>query len=275
MASRKRWSRIGLFLIALAVLVVFFMPFYLVLVNAMKPKIDIIKSPMGWPTSWDFSNYQFAWEMMNYWHGFLNSLQVTVVSVGGIIMFSAMLAYYLCRWETKLNKFILMLLVASMIIPFQVIMIPFVSIYGKLKLLNSKWYLCFYYLGFGTGLATFIYHGFVGSIPKELEEAAIVDGCSPVQTFFWIVAPLLKTTTMTICILDVLWIWNDFLLPSLVLISESQRTLPFSMFYFHGKYTSNYGGAMAALVLSIIPVILFYLTSQRAIINGVIEGAIK
>ena len=173
------------------------------------------------------------------------------------------------------NKAMFFAMVAAMLIPFQAIMIPLVQIYGGLNLLNSRWVLIYMYLGFGSSFAVFLYHGFIKAIPVELEEAAMIDGCSRIQVFFRIVFPLLKSTTLTLIILNVLWIWNDFLLPSLVLISSANRTLPLTTFYFHGTYTSDYGLLMAALMLTILPVIIFYGLLQKHIIKGVMEGAIK
>ena len=154
-------------------------------------------------------------------------------------------------------------------------MIPLVKIYGSIGMMNSKWALIYMYVGFGASLAVFMYHGFIKSIPLELEEAATIDGCSQLQTFFKIVFPLLKPVTTTIAILDILWIWNDFLLPYLVLMAPEQRTLPLSVFYFYGTYTIEYGPAMAALMLATIPVIIAYLLMQKQIIEGVLKGSIK
>jgi len=157
------------------------------------------------------------------------------------------------------------MMVTSMLIPFQSIMIPLVRIYGaNLKLLDNKWILIYMYMGFGSSLSVFVYHGFIKSIPMELEEAAMIDGCTRVQTFFKIVFPLLRPTTLTLIILNVLWIWNDFLLPSLVLISKANRTLPLSTFYFHGTYTADYGLLMAGLLLTIIPVVVFFIFDAKA-----------
>ncbi|AJH01923.2 sugar ABC transporter permease [Clostridium beijerinckii] len=256
-------------------LLLYLCPFFMVVVNSLKTKVEIIKSPLALPIKYTIENYIDSFGTMKFTSAFFNSLIITVISVGIIIIFSSMLAYFLARWNWKINKIIFVILVVSMIIPFQALMIPFVKIYGGLNLLNSKWMLCFFYLGFGLSLATFMYQGFITGIPIELEEAAIIDGASSIQVFLKVILPLLKPTTITIAILDVLWIWNDFLLPSLVLVGEDQRTLPLSMFYFFGKYTSDYGMAMAALILTIIPIIIFYLLAQKQIIKGVIEGAIK
>lgn len=212
---------------------------------------------------------------MGFVPAFMNSLVITVCSVIGIAVFSAMTAYLFVRTDWRFNKLMFFAMVASMLIPFQAIMIPLVRIYGGLNLLNNRWILIYMYLGFGSSFAVFLYHGFIKSIPKELEEAAMIDGCSRLQVFFLVVFPLLKSTTLSLIILNVLWIWNDFLLPSLVLISANNRTLPLTTFYFHGTYTSDYGLLMAALMLTILPVIIFYTGLQKHIIRGVMEGAIK
>ncbi|WP_270166590.1 carbohydrate ABC transporter permease [Paenibacillus sp. SYP-B4298] len=256
-------------------LLVYIFPFLLIVINAFKTRLKVVSHPLSLPESLSWDNFASAMSKMNFAHALGNSLLITIVSVVLIVALSSMLAYYLVRWKTRTNGIILMALVASMIVPFQALMIPFVTIYGQFGLLNSKWMLCFYYLGFGLSLAAFMYHGFIKGIPKDLEQAAYVDGASRLQVFARIIFPILAPITTTIAILDVLWIWNDFLLPSLVLLTEENRTLPLSTFYFFGKYTSNYSEAMAALVLSIIPIIIFYLAMQRQIIKGVIDGAVK
>ncbi|MDQ0338544.1 raffinose/stachyose/melibiose transport system permease protein [Caldalkalibacillus uzonensis] len=272
---KQKRKGIILFLLSSILFVLYIFPFALVVLNSFKERLDIVQNPFSLPEQFSLENYIWAYQTMNFPAAFINSLIITVFSVVIIIVFSSMLAYFLVRWKWRMNHFILFMLVASMIIPFQALMIPFVSVYGNLGLLNSKWTLIFCYLGFGVSLATFMYHGFIKNIPKELEEAAYIDGASKLQVFWYVVFPLLKPITITIAILDVLWIWNDFLLPSLVLIDESNRTIPLSTFYFFGHYTSEYGAAMAALVLAIIPVIIFYLLMQKQIIKGVLEGSIK
>ncbi|MED0685375.1 carbohydrate ABC transporter permease [Anoxybacillus ayderensis] len=261
------------------VLVIFFclyiLPFILVVLNSLKERTEIISNPLSMPKSFNLANYFSAMEKMNFAHSFMNSLIVTVFSVALITIFSAMTAYVFVRMQNKFNKFLFFLMVASMIIPFQAIMIPLVQIYGSIGFLNSKWALIYMYIGFGASLAVFIYHGLIKSIPLELEEAAMIDGASRLQIFFQVVFPLLKPTTMTIVILNVLWIWNDFLLPSLVLIKPEERTLPLSTFYFFGTYSVDYGLLMAGLVVTIIPVIIVYLFTQRYIIQGVMNGSIK
>lgn len=256
-------------------LVLYVFPFFIVLINSFKDRKEILTNPLALASKLNFSNYTEAFSKMNYIHGFINSLIITVFSVLLITILSSMTAYIFARKKWKFNQFMFFFMVASMIIPFQGIMIPLVKIYGSIGMLNSKWALIYMYIGFGASLAVFMYHGFIKSIPLELEEAAIIDGCNQLQTYFKIVFPLLKPVTMTIAILDILWIWNDFLLPSLVLMVPEQRTLPLSVFYFYGTYTIEYGLATAGLVLAIIPVIIVYLIMQKHIIKGVLQGSIK
>lgn len=271
----KKLKSLLFYILSTILFFLFTFPFIMIVINSFKNRVDIVRNPLSLPETLSFSNYIEAFKAMDFLKALSNSLIITVGSVALIIFFSSMLAYFLVRWKWKINGFIFMLLIASMIIPFQSLMIPFVSIYGGLGLLDSKYILIIFYLGFGLSLATFIYHGFIKNIPVELEEAAIIDGASRLQVFWKIVFPILKPVTVTVIILDVLWIWNDFLLPSLVLNSESLRTIPLSTFTFFGTYTNNYGLAMSALVLAIIPIIIFFLLLQKHIIRGVVEGAIK
>ncbi len=257
-------------------LLIYLCPFYLVIINSFKNRTEIISNPLGFISKTNVSNFVNAFRQMNYLDAFINSLIITSISVLIIALFSSMTAYFFVRFKWKINRFLFFMMVTSMLIPFQSIMIPLVRIYGaNLKLLDNKWILIYMYMGFGSSLSVFVYHGFIKSIPMELEEAAMIDGCTRVQTFFNIVFPLLRPTTLTLIILNVLWIWNDFLLPSLVLISKANRTLPLSTFYFHGTYTADYGLLMAGLLLTIIPVIVFFILMQKHIISGIMQGAIK
>lgn len=270
--KRNRWLTLSALSISL---LIYMVPFFLVLINSFKSTKEITSNPLALPSGINFSAYVEAMDKMKFTGSFLNSLLITTVSVIVIALFSAMAAYALVRIKNRLNQFLFFLMVASMIIPFQALMIPLVKIYGNLGLLNSKWTLIYMYLGFGTSMAIFIYHGFIKSIPLELEEAAMIDGCNRFQVFFHIILPLLKPTTMTIIILDVLWIWNDFLLPSLILLDPNARTLPLSTFYFFGTYAVRYDLVLAALILTMIPVLVVYLFLQKHIINGVMQGSIK
>ena len=226
----NRLKTVLFYIVSTILFLLFTFPFFLIVINSFKERVDIIRDPLALPEAFSFSNYVEAFKAMDFTRALTNSLIVTVGSVVLIIVFSSMLAYFLVRWKWKINGILFTVLIAAMIIPFQSLMIPFVSIYGGLELLDSKFMLMIFYLGFGLGLATFIYHGFIKSIPVELEEAAIIDGASRLQIFWKVVFPILTPVTVTVIILDVLWIWNDFLLPSLVLISDSQRTIPLSTF---------------------------------------------
>ncbi|AFC27947.1 binding-protein-dependent transport systems inner membrane component [Paenibacillus mucilaginosus 3016] len=256
-------------------LFLFIVPFILLFVNSFKANKHITSSPLSLPTDWNLSNYTSAFAKMNYMDAFVNSVIITACSVLLLALFSSMTAHYFVRHQTRFNQYTFFLMLSSMIIPFQALMIPLVKIYGSIGMLDSKWSLIYMYIGFGSAMAVFIYHGFVKGIPAELEEAAMMDGCTRTQTFFRIVFPVLTPTTTTIAILNVIWIWNDFLLPSLVLVEPEERTLPLSTFYFFGTYTVDYGPLMAGLMLTILPVIVVYLFAQRYIIQGVMQGSIK
>ena len=258
-----------------ALLILFMIPFYLMVINSFKTTQEFVSDPFALPASISFTNYILAFERMNFMNAFTNSLIITVLSVLLILMTSAMAAYFLVRFKWKINKIIFAIFVASMIVPFQAVMIPLVSIYGGLGLLNNRWILIFMYIGFGQAFAVFIFHGFVKNIPLEIEEAATIDGCGRLQTFFKIVFPMLMPVVSTVLILNVLWIWNDFLLPSLILISPAQRTLPLSTFSFFMAFSVDLAPLMAGIVLTIIPVLAVYLICQKQIIAGIVQGAVK
>ncbi len=256
-------------------LILFIIPFYLMINNSFKTTQQFIESPFSLPGKIDFSNYADAFKKMNFLDGFVNSLTITFISVALIILTASMAAYFLVRIKWKINKVIFAVLVASMIVPFQAVMIPLVSIYGNMKLLNNKWILILMYIGFGQAFAVFIFHGFIKNIPIEMEEAALIDGGNRIQSFFKIVLPLLTPVMVTVLILDILWIWNDYLLPSLVLLSPAQRTLPLSTYSFFQSYSVDYAPLMAGVVLTILPVLIAYVFAQKQIIKGVVQGAIK
>jgi raffinose/stachyose/melibiose transport system permease protein len=258
-----------------ALLILFIMPFYLMILNSFKTTQLFTSTPFSLPETIDFKNYVGAFQKMNFMNAFKNGFIITTISVAVIILTSSMAAYFLVRMKWNINKIIFAIFVASMIVPFQAIMIPLVSIYGNMRLLNNRWILIFMYAGFGQALAIFIFHGFIKNVPLEMEEAALIDGCSRIQSFFRIVLPLLKPVVTTVLILDVLWIWNDFLLPSLILISPAQRTLPLSTYMFFSSYSVEYAPLMAGIVLTILPVLVVFLFAQKRIVEGVVQGAIK
>ncbi|RXJ00369.1 carbohydrate ABC transporter permease [Anaerobacillus alkaliphilus] len=255
--------------------ILFLVPFYYVIVNSLKSFAEILLNASALPTEIKWSNYTVAAERIQYGKVFLNSLIITALSNVVIVVFCSMAAYKLVRSTSKLSNIIFIMFVAAMVIPFQSIMIPLIRVTSNLGLLNSIYGIVIMYLGFGSGLAIFLYHGFIKSIPKELEEAAIIDGCSPFGVFWRIVFPLLKPITVTIVILNSLWIWNDFLLPLLVLQDVSLRTIPLATFYFFGEYTKQWDLALAALVLGIVPLLIFFFLMQKHIIKGITSGSIK
>lgn len=249
-------------------------PFYIVIVNSFKSKKELFESTLALPSAFNLDNYTKAWEQLNFIKVLGNSLFITIVSVLLIIVFSSMCAWMLERTNSKLSNFILFLFISSMLVTFQSIMLPLINIMGKLKLLNIPG-IIFMYIGFGCASAVFLYHGFIKSIPKELDEAATIDGCNKWQTFRYIIFPLLKPTSITVAILNTVWIWNDFLLPSLAINTPETRTIPLSMFFFFGQYTKQWDLALAGLVLTIIPVLVFYFFAQKHIIKSVTSGSIK
>src|SRR5690625_4391505 len=207
MKSLQRVFRIVTSLSLYLLLAIYLSPFFFVLINSFKGRREIISNPFGLPDMWSLDNFVTAFQRMNFVSAFMNSLVITFFSVIIIALFSFMTAYLFVRTDWRFNKVMFFAMVAAMLIPFQAIMIPLVQIYGGLNMLNSRWSLIYMYLGFGSSFAVFLYHGFIKGIPLELEEAAMIDGCSRIQVFFKIVFPLLKSTTLTLIILNVLWIW--------------------------------------------------------------------
>lgn len=276
---RKKTGLAVKIIVLICALIVYMFPFVMVLINSFKTKRDIIKEPMALIGSHGASldNYVEAFKKMNFIRAFLNSFCITGVSVVLIIITSAMCAYLFVRMDYKINKVFFGMMIASMVIPFQVIMIPLVSIYGgSFHLLNHRLTLILMHVGFSTAQSVFMYHGFIKSnIPMSLEEAAKLDGCTKYQTFFRIVFPLLKPTTATLVILYAMGIWNDFLLPSLVLTQKELYTLPIATQMFYGTYSSDLGLMMASLLMVAAPVIVLYLFLQKYIIAGVVAGAVK
>src|SRR6478609_6958728 len=234
---------------------VFLVPFYYVLSNSLKSFAEILSNTSALPTTIQFQNFVNAFNQMNYLKVLSNSLIITVISNAVLVIFCSMAAYMLVRTKKKISSIIFMAFVAAMVIPFQSIVIM--------------------YLGFGSGMTIFLYHGFIKGIPVELEEAAIIDGCSRLGVFWRIVFPLLKPITVTVVILNSLWIWNDFLLPSLVLQDPELRTIPLATFFFFGQYTKQWDLALAALVISIIPLLIFFFAMQKHIVKGITSGSIK
>lgn len=262
------------------IFIAYMFPFLMVVINSLKQKRDIIKSPFSWLYTikgLSFDNFVKAFTQMDFLNAFKNSLIVTVSATVLVTLFAAMLAYYIVRNNNVISKITFALMVASMIIPFQAIMIPLVSIYGgTLNILNHRITLIFMHTGFSMAMSVFMFHGFIkGNVPIALEEAAYIDGCTHSQTFFKIVLPLLKPIISTMVILNSMAFWNDFLLPSLVLTDKKLLTLPLSTYSFYGTYSADYGTIMAGLLLCVIPILILYIALQKQIIGGVVAGAVK
>lgn len=275
--KRAKQINIFFFIFASVLAVLYAFPFLMVILNSVKDARSVRNDPLGLPAEWKWENFATAIKRMDYWQALGNSFLVTILAVTAIIVTSSMLAYYLARSKTRFSRVTFLVLVASMIVPFQALMIPFVGLFGTngLNFPNNQFALAFYYVGFGVALSTFLYHGFISNIPYSLDEAAAIDGASPFRTFRTIILPMLGPVTATVAIINSLWIWNDFLLPSVILNDNDVKTIPLKTFIFYGKYTSDYGLAMAGLLLSIIPIVIFYFIMQRRIISGISAGAVK
>ncbi|MBW9145314.1 carbohydrate ABC transporter permease [Clostridium sp. CM028] len=267
-------GKLALGVIGIALGALFLSPFYIIIINSLKTKKELFASVLSFPEIFTLNNYKEAFDRLHYLNAITNSLTITISGVIFIAIFASMAGWMLERTKTKLSNAILLLFISSMLIPFQAIMLPLVRIMGKFKLLNMGG-LIFMYLGFGSALSIFLYHGFVKGIPKELDEASMLDGCNKFQTFWYIIFPLLKPITVTVSILNTVWIWNDFLLPSLVINRPGTQTLPLRTFFFFGEYTKQWNLALAGLTLAIIPVIIFYFLAQKQIIKSIAAGSIK
>ncbi len=250
-------------------------PLLLALMNSFKTNGELLTNVMSLPTELNFENYERTLDKMNYFRSLGNTVLLSGVSVTLIILFSSVAGWKLCRTKTRLSKFIFGLFVFSMLIPFSSIMIPLYRVVLALKLKNSLLGLALVYAGLGVSMAVFLYHGFVKGIPAELEEAAQMDGCSQLQVFRYMVFPLLKPITATVCITNVLWVWNDFLLPLIVISDSRKYTLLLSTNTLFGQYSSDWTAILSALIIAALPVIVFYALFQKQILKGISEGALK
>jgi raffinose/stachyose/melibiose transport system permease protein len=277
----KKVSRIFVEIIAVVLCLFYLFPIYIVFVNAFKNRSELYENMLALPPKFTFEYFFKAMSKMNFLRAFGNSLIVTLVSIAILVVLASMTAWMFVRTNNKFSRIMFLVFVATMIIPFQTIMMPLMQVMGWVKdnlhlpMLNSLGGLIYMNVGFGASMAVFLYHGFVKSIPVSLEEAATIDGCNKFRVFWKIVFPMLKPTTVTVIILDVIWIWNDYLLPRLVLSSKELRTIPLSTASFFGQFTIEWNLAMAGLMLTIIPVIIFYLAAQKYIVKGVAAGAVK
>ena len=279
-AARNKKIRHALMLVLLAILfVLFIFPFVLVIINVFKEKADITVDPLALIGAHGFTleNFPEAMEKMEFWKVFANSAIVTICSTIFTLLLSSMTAFVIVRNNWKLTALLFSLMIASMVIPFQVLMIPLVSLYGGiLGVLNHRATLIFMHVGFSLSMATFMFHGAIKTnVPVSLEEAATIDGCTRWQTYWKVVFPLLKPTIATVAIIDAMAFWNDYLLPSLVLARKELYTIPIATQAFYGTYSTDMGLVMAALLLAMLPILILYLFLQRYIVEGVTSGAVK
>ena len=279
MSKRKQmWDNVLTVIMTLLCLLWVY-PIALILINSLKREGTFTTSTVfALPTKETFvglENYTYGIFKMNFLSSLGYSLLITVSSVVLILLCCSMTGWYLTRVNNKLSKFMNLLIVFSMVVPFQMVMYTLARTADRVHL-NTPWTIPVVYLGFGAGLAVFMFTGFVKSLPLEIEEAAAIDGCGPVGTFFRVVLPMLKPTMISVGVLEIMWVWNDYLLPSLVLDINQYRTIPIHIQYLKGSYgTVDMGATMALIMLSILPVIIFYLCCQKHIIKGVAAGAVK
>ncbi len=278
-AAKKRVLGVLKLVVLVIVFILFIFPFFLVIINVFKTKADITTNPLALVGAHGFTlkNFPEAVKKMNFFTAFKNSLIITVSSTIVTILLSAMTAYIMVRRRWKVTNALFALMIASMVIPFQVLMIPLVSIYGGiLGVLNHRITLIFMHVGFSLSMATFMFHGTIHTnVPIALEEAGTIDGCTTWQIFWKIVFPMLKPTAATVAIIDAMAFWNDYLLPSLILGRKELYTLPIATQIFYGTFSTDIGLIMAALLLAMLPILILYLFLQRYIVEGVTAGAVK
>ncbi len=279
MKTRNFFRNTIIYIILFVTAVIFLAPIAIILINSVKGNFYISDAPFSLPDEETFvglQNFIKGFTQSDFLRSFTISAFITVFSVLGIVIMTSMTAWYIVRVKNRFTKILYYLFVFSMIVPFQMVM--YTMTYYAFELhLNNPLGIVFIYLGFGSGLSVFMFSGFIKSIPAELEEAAIIDGCNPIKAFFLIIFPILKPTAITVAILNAMWIWNDYLLPYLVLGSGENKTLPVAvqMALTGGYGNKDMGALMAMLVLAILPIIIFYLSCQKYIIKGVVAGAVK
>ena len=279
MKNRKSICDTLMTIILTVLSIVWVYPVIMILFNSLKVETAIsTNTAFDLPTAETFTglqNYVNAVSSKGFMDAFFTSLVITITSVAAILLFCSMCAWYITRVENIFTKLVYFLFVFSMVVPFQMLMFTLAATSDQLKL-NTPWNIWVIYLGFGAGLAVFMFAGFMKSIPLEIEEAAMIDGCNPLQTFFMIVLPVLKPTMISVGILETMWVWNDYLLPYLVLDRKKYTTIPILIQYFKGSYGRvEMGPMMACIMLTVLPIIVVYLICQKHIIKGVVAGAVK
>lgn len=286
MASKKKITRALITLLTVVLFLATMFPFFIVVINAAKSSLEIITDPIAFPDKWSqlFANIKTIWTSpsIRYASSVYTSAIIIIVSLITISVFSAMAAWVLVRRKTKVSTIVFIIFISGLVIPFQVVMFPLVSLFRiinetfGIQMLRTFHGMIFAYIGFGAPMAVFMFHGFIKSIPLELEEAALIDGCTKPQIFFKIVMPILKPIFVTISILNAIWIWNDFLLPSLILgIGQELQTIPLAIAAFAGSFVKKWDLIMTAVLMAATPILIGFFLGQKHIIKGMVSGSIK
>ncbi len=277
--KRAKKKKLQLLLLEIAMLlmgIVYIYPVFLMFMNSVKPFKEVVTDVIALPTRVAWENYEYVIDKMQYGRLFINNVIITAIGIAGIVMFSSISAYILDRRKNKYTKLIHTIIITPMLIPFQTIMITLLKVMNVVHLSGSTWGLGIQYWGFGIPMATFIYFNFMKTIPKEIDESARIDGASTLRTFTSVIFPLLKSVSVTVIVLDVMWIWNDFLLPLLMVNSSPKtKTLVLAAYNFVGQFNTQWHYAMTAMVLAVVPSIIFFILLQRYIVEGVVAGAVK
>ena len=275
-AKKKRLQMLLLEIVITIIGIIYIYPVFLMFINSVKPFKEVITDVIGLPSRIEWGNYSHVMDKMDYWRLFLNNLIITAIGIFGIVLFSSLSAYILDRKKNQYTKLIHTIIITPMLIPFQTIMITLLKVMNVVNLSGSTWGLGIQYWGFGIPMATFIFYNFMKTIPKEIDESAKIDGASTLGTFVRVIFPLLKSVTVTVVVLDVMWIWNDFLLPLLMVNSSPKtKTLVLAAYTFVGQFNTQWHYAMTAMVLAVVPSIIFFVLLQKYIVEGVVAGAVK
>ena len=272
--KKKKLQHSLLIVSGLLLACLWFYPFFLIVINSFKTKAEIFQSTLSLPGGLSFENYQEALEKLDFIRSLMNSLLITVGSLILVVFVSSMAAYALSRNTSRLSSVLYFVVAIGLLIPFQGIMIPLISLFGRMNLLNQPGLLIMY-LGLAVSMSTFLYYGALRGIPRSLDEAAIIDGANTFQIYWKIILPLLKPTTVTVIVLNTLWFWNDYLLPSLSINKAGMYTIPLRMFYFFGEFNKQWHLALAALVIVVLPIILLFIALQKHVVKGISDGAVK
>ncbi|MBR2697963.1 MAG: carbohydrate ABC transporter permease [Clostridia bacterium] len=275
-AAKKRGLHAAFLIVVTLLAALYIYPVFLMVDNSLKPFKEILTNVLALPSHLEWANYTYVIEKMEYFRLFWNNVVITVIGIAGIVAFSSMAAYILDRRQTPVTKALHTFIITPMLIPFQTIMITLLKFMNIIHLNGTTWGLGIQYWGFGIPMATFIYFNFMKSIPTEIDESAMIDSATTFQTYLLIIFPLLKTVTATVVVLDVMWIWNDFLLPLLMVNSSpASKTLVLAAYNFVGSLNTKWHYALAAMVLAILPSVIVFVFLQRYIVDGVVAGAIK